>query len=153
MPTQTEEPTNVANASSDHGVIGLRHIHLRVGNVPVATAFYVGAFHFRVGLSVHDGAMVFLQTQGGDDLLTLSSLTVPSELDGRTDQPVGTSGGLDHFGIRVADGATLARVLEQVTQFGGTVLSSAVVHGAPTAFVRDPDGYALQVYVMPSVES
>jgi propanediol utilization protein len=27
------------------------------------------------------------------------------------------------------------------------------IHGAPTVFIRDPDGYAMQVYVMPQVTS
>jgi catechol 2,3-dioxygenase-like lactoylglutathione lyase family enzyme len=151
----TNPPNQTADAVPDDAcapqVVGLRHIHLRVQDVPAAAAFYEAAFSFRVGLSVHDGAVVFLQTTGGDDLLTLSSPDVPSELDGQTNQPIGNSGGLDHFGICVADQASFVAILDRVQPSGGTVLSQGEIHGAPTAFVRDPDGYAVQVYVMPQV--
>jgi catechol 2,3-dioxygenase-like lactoylglutathione lyase family enzyme len=133
-------------------VVGLRHVHLKVANVALATAFYESAFNFRVGHRVHDGAMVFLQTIGGDDLLTLSAAAVPSEVDGRTDSRIGNSGGVDHFGVCVADAEAFRAVVAQVAGAGGVIVSEGAVYGAPTAFVRDVDGYAIQVYVMPTVE-
>ncbi len=133
-------------------VVGLRHVHLKVANVASAVAFYESAFDFRVGHRVHDDAMVFLQTIGGDDLLTLSAAALPSEVDGRTDTRIGDSGGVDHFGVCVADAEAFRTVLAQVARAGGVIVSEGAVYGAPTAFIRDVDGYAIQVYVMPTVE-
>jgi catechol 2,3-dioxygenase-like lactoylglutathione lyase family enzyme len=147
----TDPAPNETAGEPVSGVLGLRHIHLRVRSIPAAIAFYEGVFSFRVGLTVRHGAMVFLQTVGGDDLLTLSSPDIPSELDGSVDQPIGNSGGLDHFGICVSNAAIFHEVIERVELHHGSVLSCGENHGAPTAFIRDLDGYALQVYVMPKV--
>jgi catechol 2,3-dioxygenase-like lactoylglutathione lyase family enzyme len=144
--TTTETQTKTPAPSL---VVGIRHVHLKVANIPIAIAFYEAAFGFRVGHSAHDGGMAFLQIPGGDDLLTLSSAAVPSEVDGSNDQVIGSTGGMDHFGIRVVNGDAHAIVLNRAVAAGGVIVGRGDVYGAPTAFVRDLDGYAMQVYVMP----
>jgi catechol 2,3-dioxygenase-like lactoylglutathione lyase family enzyme len=140
---QTETQSETQDPSL---VVGIRHVHLKVANIALAIAFYETAFGFRVGHSAHDGVM---QIPGGDDLLTLSSAAVPSEVDGSDDQVIGNTGGMDHFGIRVVNGDAHAIVLNRAVAAGGVIIGRGDVYGAPTAFVRDLDGYAMQVYVMP----
>jgi len=88
---------------------GLTHIHLMVRDLERAVAFYTRVFglkeQFREGAS-----MVFLNTPGRDDMVTLNE--DPREVE--------------------AAGGTLIRRGEHAP-------------GVPFAYVRDPDGYVLEL--------
>ena len=117
---------------------GLTHIHLMVRDLDRALAFYRQAFgleeRFRVGRH-----MVFLGTPGREDVITLNA--DPEEFG-----IAGTSGGVNHFGFRLADGADLDRAVAEVEAAGGTLVKRGEHSpGEAFAYVRDPDGYMIEL--------
>lgn len=117
---------------------GLTHIHLIVRDLQTALGFYQHVFgmeeRFRDGPN-----MVFLNTPGSDDLITLNE--DPSEAGN-----AGNNGGVGHFGFRLAEGVSLDQAIEDVERFGGR-LESRGAHGPghEYAYVRDPDGYLIEL--------
>jgi catechol 2,3-dioxygenase len=117
---------------------GLYHIHLVVRDLERALGFYRGVFglveQFRAGPK-----MVFLSTPGCDDLITLNE--DPAEA-----LNAGRSAGIAHFGFRLADPAAMDAAIEDVKRHGGALVSRGE-HGAgmPFAYVRDPDGYVIEL--------
>ena len=117
---------------------GLTHIHLMVRDLERAVAFYSRAFglkeQFREG-----SKMVFLNTPGRDDMVTLNQ-------DPRGAGVAGVNGGIDHFGFRLGQGADIDAAVREVEAAGGTLIKRGE-HGpgVPFAYVRDPDGYVLEL--------
>lgn len=117
---------------------GLTHIHLMVRDLERSLRFYTGVFgmkeQFRVGPH-----MVFLNTPGSDDLITLNG--DPSE------RPVAGSGrGIDHFGFRLRDPGDLDAAVAEVEAAGGKLLSRGEhAPGVRYAYVADPDGYVIEL--------
>ncbi len=78
---------------------GLTHIHLVVRDLERSLRFYQGVFgmeeRFRDGPK-----MVFLNTPGSEDLITLNQNTAEARL-------AGVNGGVAHFGFRLAESADL----------------------------------------------
>jgi len=117
---------------------GLTHIHLVVRDLERSLRFYQGVF----GMSerFRDGPkMVFLNTPGSQDLITLNE--DPAEV-----QLAGVSGGVAHFGLRLADPASLDAAIAEVEAAGGKLIRRGV-HGpgVPFAYVADPDGYVIEL--------
>lgn len=117
---------------------GLTHIHLVVRNLERSLQFYQGAFgmeeRFRDGPK-----MVFLNTPGSSDLITLNEDPAEAEL-------AGVNGGVAHFGFRLADSAALDTAIAEVEAAGGKLLRRGE-HGPghPFAYVEDPDGYVIEL--------
>lgn len=114
---------------------GLTHLHLRVSDLNRSLAFYQQVFgmveRFR------DGDLVFLNTPGSDDTITLN----PNH-DGRA----GTSGGIEHFGFRLKDGASIDDAVATVIGAGGALVRGGEhAPGEPYAYVTDPDGYVIEL--------
>jgi catechol 2,3-dioxygenase-like lactoylglutathione lyase family enzyme len=117
---------------------GLYHIHLVVSDIERALNFYRDVFGmqemFRSG-----PRMVFLTTPGTRDLITLN------QDEAQRDQ-VGNSGGIAHFGLRITDAARLDDAVQQVKRHGGALVSRGEhAPGAPYAYIRDPDGYVIEL--------
>lgn len=117
---------------------GLTHIHLVVRDLERSLRFYRGAFgmeeRFRDGPT-----MVFLNTPGSRDLITLNE--DPAEA-----QHAGVSGGIAHFGFRLAEPADLAGAIAEVEAAGGKLLRRGEhAPGLPFAYVQDPDGYVIEL--------
>jgi catechol 2,3-dioxygenase-like lactoylglutathione lyase family enzyme len=118
---------------------GLTHIHLRVSDLSRSLAFYQQVFGleemFREGPN-----MVFLTTPGGRDTITLNQ---PPDQDKAS---VGDSGGIAHFGFRLADDADLELAIQEVRAAGGTLVRQGEHSpGEPYAYVTDPDGYVIEL--------
>jgi catechol 2,3-dioxygenase-like lactoylglutathione lyase family enzyme len=118
---------------------GLTHIHLLVSDLSRSLAFYQQVFGleemFREGPN-----MVFLSTPGRSDTITLNQ--DPDQGKGR----VGDSGGIAHFGFRLADDADLEVAIEEVRAAGGRLVSRGEHSpGEPYAYVTDPDGYVIEL--------
>ena len=117
---------------------GLTHIHLIVRNLERSLRFYQGVF----GMSerFRDGPkMVFLNTPGSQDLVTLNEDPSEAEL-------AGVSGGLAHFGFRLTDPALLDAAIAEVEAAGGTLIRRGEhTPGVPFAYVADPDGYVIEL--------
>ena len=117
---------------------GLHHIHLIVRDVERAKRFYAEVFGmtelFRAGPK-----MVFLQTPGSRDLITLNE--DPSEREN-----AGWSAGVSHFGFQLAGGATIDDAVGEVERAGGRLQSRGEhAPGVPFAYVTDIDGYTIEI--------
>jgi catechol 2,3-dioxygenase-like lactoylglutathione lyase family enzyme len=117
---------------------GLTHIHLVVRNLDLSLRFYQGVFgmeeRFRAGPK-----MVFLNTPGSEDMVTLNEDPAEAQL-------AGVNGGVAHFGFRLASSADLDAALAEVEAAGGKLVRRGEhAPGVPFAYVSDPDGYVIEL--------
>ena len=117
---------------------GLTHIHLLVRDLDRSLRFYRDVFGMEERF--RDGPhMVFLNTPGSNDLITLNEDPQEAQLAGR-------GGGVAHFGFRLARPADLDIAIAEAERAGGKLLSR-VRHasGGSFAYVADPDGYVIEL--------
>jgi catechol 2,3-dioxygenase-like lactoylglutathione lyase family enzyme len=116
---------------------GLTHIHLMVHNLDRSLRFYKDVFGMQE--QFRDGeAMVFLNTPGSRDSITLHEDPAMVEVAGR-------SGGVAHFGFRLANKPDLDAAIAEVEKAGGKLLSRGEhAPGVHYAYVADPDGYVIE---------
>jgi len=117
---------------------GLTHIHLVVRDLDRSLTFYKRVFgleeRFRDGR-----CMVFLNTPGSRDLITLNK-------DPNEAQMAGVNGGVNHFGFRLAEGSDLDSAVAEVEAAGGTLVKRGEhTPGVPFAYIRDLDGYLIEL--------
>jgi catechol 2,3-dioxygenase-like lactoylglutathione lyase family enzyme len=120
------------------GTQGLTHIHLMVRDVDRSATFYKRVFgleeRFREGRH-----MVFLNTPGSRDLITLNE--DPREVD-----VAGLNGGVNHFGFRLRDVSGLDAAVMEIEAAGGKLVKRGEhAPGVPFAYVKDPDGYLIEL--------
>lgn len=117
---------------------GLTHIHLVVRDLGRALRFYREVFGMEERF--RDGPhMVFLNTPGSNDLITLNQDPEAVDL-------AGSKGGIAHFGFRLSNPSDLGIAITEVERAGGKVLSRGQhPSGAPYAYVTDPDGYIIEL--------
>lgn len=117
---------------------GLYHLHLVVRDLERSLAFYRDVFGLEE--QFRDGPkMVFLRTPGARDLITLNEDPAEAEQAGR-------SGGIGHFGFKLADESDLDAAIQEVVRAGGALIRrSAPGEGRRYAYVRDPDGYVIEL--------
>jgi catechol 2,3-dioxygenase-like lactoylglutathione lyase family enzyme len=121
--------------------IGIRHVHLLVADLASSIAFYVEAFGMEE--TFRDGDIVFMGTPGVGDSLALHLAVADDDL-----ARVGSQGGLEHFGIHLADRspAGIDRAVELVKTAGGRLLDRGEhAPGVPYAYVTDVDGYTIEI--------
>jgi len=116
---------------------GLTHIHLMVRNIERSVQFYQAVFGMKERF--RDGnTMVFLNTPGTRDSITLNE-------DPSMGNVVGKSGGIAHFGFRLANKADLDAAIEEVEKAGGRLISRGEhAPGVGFAYMADPDGYTIE---------
>ena len=117
---------------------GLYHIQLVVRDLDRSIQFYQSVFGltelFRAGPK-----MVFLNTPGSQDLITLHEDAAHQSL-------AGENGGVAHFGFKLADRADLDDAIAQVENAGGQLVERGEhAPGAPFAYVEDLDGYLIEL--------
>ena len=116
---------------------GLYHLHLHVADLERSLRFYTGAFGMKE--LFRDGPMmVFLQTPGSRDLLTLNG--DPSE-----SRKAGQPAGVDHFGFDLAADQTLDDAITQIEKHGGKLIRRSGPTGRQYAYLSDPDGYTIEI--------
>lgn len=117
---------------------GLTHIHLIVRSLDRSLRFYQTVFGMKERF--RDGPkMVFLNTPGSQDLITLNE-------DPAAAQRAGVNGGVTHFGFRLADSASLEIAIAEVEGAGGKLIRRGEhAPGVPFAYVADPDGYVIEL--------
>jgi catechol 2,3-dioxygenase-like lactoylglutathione lyase family enzyme len=116
---------------------GLTHIHLIVRDMERSLRFYSGAFGMREQFRGGD-EMVFLNTPGSNDLITLHE-------DPDAADVAGTSGGIAHFGFSLTKG-DLESAIKEVKKAGGKLLERGEHSpGVPYVYVADPDGYVIEL--------
>ena len=117
---------------------GLTHIHLVVRELERSLRFYNGVFgmeeRFRDGPK-----MIFLNTPGSQDLITLNEDPAEAPL-------AGVNGGVAHFGFRLAKSADLDAAIREVEAAGGKLIRRGE-HGPGKmfAYIEDPDGYVIEL--------
>ncbi len=116
---------------------GMSHIHLVVRDLERSVRFYERAFGLKVVLRNDGERMVFMQTPGTSEIVTLRE---------GDDERIGRSGGIDHFGFPLVDANDLDQAILEVEAAGGRLIERVLsASGYPTAFVADPDGYRIQI--------
>ena len=119
------------------GTAGIRHIHLLVSDLERSIRFYGEAFGMRETFRDGDD-LVFLNTPGTHDSLALHLAA--------GDRRVGESGGYEHFGITVVDRSRLDDAIAAIESAGGELVEKGEhAPGVPYAYVRDPDGYVIEI--------
>ena len=108
---------------------GLNHVHLVVTDLERSARFYCEAFGLQE-LS-REPRRVYLNTPGRPDVVTLS---------------LGDEPRFDHLGFLLAERAGLDEAVRKAERAGGRVVERHDMEGgAPTAFVKDPDDYVIQL--------
>ena len=116
---------------------GIRHIHLLVADLDRSMRFYREAFGMEEKLRDGDD-LVFMNTPGSHDSLALHLV--------HGDERVGESGGYEHFGITVLDRDSLDDAIASVEAAGGALVEKGEhAPGVQYAYVRDPDGYVIEI--------
>ncbi len=83
--------------------------------------------------------MVFLNTPGSQDLITLNE--DPAEVD-----LAGVNGGVAHFGFRLSDTAEIDAAIVEIEAAGGRLIRRGEhAPGVTFAYVEDPDGYVIEL--------
>ena len=84
-----------------------------------------------------DADFVQAQTPGSRDVLVFE----------RNDAAAGKTGGVAHFGFRLADPADIDAAAEAVVAAGGKIRDKGeFVPGEPYIFFSDPDGYEVEIW-------
>ncbi len=117
---------------------GLYHLHLHVADLERSLRFYREVFGM-VELFRDGPQMVFLQTPGARDLLTLNG-------DAALARSPGAAAGVDHFGFQLAPGQSLDAAIAEVEKAGGKLVRRGERGpGLGYAYVTDPDGYTIEL--------
>jgi catechol 2,3-dioxygenase-like lactoylglutathione lyase family enzyme len=110
---------------------GLRHLALKTRDLAATERFYMDLLGL-VRAFPHEG-MLFLETNGGQDLLNFVATRVRFDPDG---------GGLEHFGLHFSRAEwkkVCARVREARVRIRGRRGNSAI-------YIEDPNGYTVELY-------
>jgi lactoylglutathione lyase len=113
----------------------LNHVHIVVADLDRSLRFYEAAFGITEAYrDVEDGdVLAFLHVPGAGDVLTLNA----------GGEAAGSMGGFRHFGFQVP--GELAAVIEAVRENGGEFVQYAGWEPEHVAYVRDPDGYVIEI--------
>ena len=114
---------------------GLNHIALSVADPDRSLAFYRSVFGVREYF--RDESTIQALGPGRYDVIAFE----------RSRTGAGTPGGIIHFGFRLIRPEDIEAAVVAVTAAGGTVTSRGEFgSGLPYAFVRDPDGYEIELW-------
>ena len=115
--------------------LGLTHLALTVSDLEKSFQFYHDVFGM---LAVYrEQHFLQAQTPGASDVLVLEEGT----------ENVGRSGGIKHFGFRLADARDIDRAAKAIERAGGKIKQRGeFCPGEPYVFFEDPDGYEVEVW-------
>jgi catechol 2,3-dioxygenase-like lactoylglutathione lyase family enzyme len=115
--------------------LGLTHLALTVSDLERSFQFYHDVFGM---LAVYrEPHFIQAQTPGAHDVLVLEVGT----------EDVGKSGGIKHFGFRLADARDLDKAATAIERAGGKIMHRGeFCPGEPYVFFTDPDGYEVEVW-------
>jgi catechol 2,3-dioxygenase-like lactoylglutathione lyase family enzyme len=114
---------------------GLSHVALSVTDPDRSLAFYRAVFGVREYF--RDESTIQVLGPGRYDVIAFE----------RRPAGAGASGGIIHFGFRLVRPQDIDAAVAAVAAAGGTVTSRGEFGpGLPYAFVRDPDGYEIEIW-------
>jgi catechol 2,3-dioxygenase-like lactoylglutathione lyase family enzyme len=114
---------------------GLSHVALSVVDPERSLAFYRAVFGVREYF--RDASTVQVTGPGEYDVIAFEKRPANA----------GIAGGIIHFGFRLTRPEDIDAAVAAVTVAGGTITSRGEFGpGLPYAFVRDPDGYEIEIW-------
>jgi len=114
---------------------GISHVAMKVSDLDRAVQFYERAFGVRP--YVREATTAQVLGPGPADVIAFELAP----------EGVAAEGGLIHFGFRLTGPEQLEAVLDDVLAAGGTVIERGDFGDSqPYAFVRDPDGYVIELW-------
>jgi catechol 2,3-dioxygenase-like lactoylglutathione lyase family enzyme len=114
---------------------GLSHIALCVADPERSLAFYRSVFGVREYF--RDESTIQVLGPGPHDVIAFEKRPANA----------GAPGGIIHFGFRLIRPEDIDVAVAAIKAAGGTVLSQGLFGpGLPYAFVRDPDGYEIEIW-------
>jgi catechol 2,3-dioxygenase-like lactoylglutathione lyase family enzyme len=114
---------------------GLSHVALAVQDPERSLEFYRAVFGVKE--YYRDADTIQVEGPGPHDVLAFE----------RRPDTAGTAAGIIHFGFRLTRPHDIEAAVEAVQTAGGTVTSRGEFGaGLPYAFVRDPDGYEIEIW-------
>jgi catechol 2,3-dioxygenase-like lactoylglutathione lyase family enzyme len=115
--------------------LGLSHLALTVSDLERSFQFYHDVFGM---LAVYrEPGFIQAQTPGARDVLVLEA----------GEENVGESGGIKHFGFRLADARDIDKAAAAIERAGGKIKHRGeFCPGEPYVFFADPDGYEVEVW-------
>jgi len=114
---------------------GLTHLALAVNDPERSLAFYRAAFGVREYF--RDAGTIQVQGPGPHDVLAFEHRPAQA----------GMQGGIIHFGFRLERASDIDAAVSAVTAAGGTLIRRGeFAPGLPYAYVRDPDGYEIELW-------
>ncbi|WP_116995887.1 VOC family protein [Desertimonas flava] len=126
--------------------IGFNHVATGTADLDRIIRFYHEAFDAPVVREIPRGdghpRMAIIDLGGG---AMLNVAEVPAESIVGDRRSIGARGPIDHYGLAVANRATLEDVGERIVAAGGEVGDIQQLGGEWSLFFRDPDGMELEV--------
>lgn len=114
---------------------GLTHIALAVRDPERSLHFYAAVFGVREYF--RDADSIQAQGPGIYDVIAFE----------RRPESAGTPGGIVHFGFRLTRPEDIDAAVTAVQSAGGVLISRGkFAPGVPYAYVRDPDGYEIEIW-------
>jgi len=114
---------------------GLTHLALSVKDPDRSLRFYASVFGVREYF--RDGNTIQVMGPGPHDVIAFE----------RRPADAGVPGGIIHFGFRLTRPEDIGAAVDAVEKAGGTLSSRGEFGpGLPFAFVRDPDGYEIEIW-------
>ncbi len=114
---------------------GLTHIALAVRDPERSAAFYGAVFDCVA--TYRDDHMIQVETPGCKDVIVFE----------RARKNVGKIGGIIHFGFRLRKAVDIDALVRAAKKAGGKLLRRGRFKpGFPYAYVRDPDGYEIEIW-------
>jgi catechol 2,3-dioxygenase-like lactoylglutathione lyase family enzyme len=116
--------------------LGLTHLALSVSDLNRSFQFYHDVFGMLAVFREPD--FIQAQTPGSQDIIVFEK----AEGD-----HIGQSGGIKHFGFRLADPRDIEKAARAIEQAGGKITRRGeFVPGEPYVFFKDPDGYEVEIW-------
>jgi catechol 2,3-dioxygenase len=143
-PRERDTMSSAADESSRselHPAVRIGHVHLRIGDLERAIAFYRDVLGFEVTAYGSDDKHAFLAAGGYHHYIGLNTW----HSKGGTPPPEGHTG-LQHFAILYPDRRELASAVERLLEHGYPI-RAAQDHGVSIAvYLSDPDGNGIELY-------
>lgn len=114
---------------------GLTHINLAVLDPERSLRFYEQVFGVKEYFRNENSIQV--QGPGGYDVIAFEKSAAEA----------GKAGGITHFGFRLLDPKYIDQAVQEVTRAGGIIVKRGeFAPGFPFVYVRDPDGYEIEIW-------
>ena len=114
---------------------GLTHLSLAVRDPERSLRFYRRVFGFKE--CSRDESSIQVQGPGRHDFIAFEKKA----------RAAGAPGGIEHFGFRLVRPPDIDSAVKEVVRAGSTLLRRGeFAPGSPYAYVRDPDGYEIEIW-------